>query len=260
MKTFFIKQHSTLPDIKFELTQRLREKYDITKDMLDNVAVTFSMIDAETGNYRIANEEASFVVLYDQYERLDDSVYTLVYRLKRKETRKAGKYYGEFKLTFLDEYNNCERIITLPTDDNIIINIEESITKVDLNFTPTTNENPYYYGTYSSSNALIGDNRPVATESLVLSGIAVNQSSNDTITITFNSLDDDYIWFAIPESSTSKTTWYVSAINTGAIGGIVSPGGNLFPNYEIITVGSLQYKVYISNYQVEATSPIELRN
>lgn len=124
--TIFVKQNSTLPEVKFELTQTLREKYDISKDMLENVAVTFSMVDAETGNYKIANAEAKLVILNDVYERLDDAKYSLVYRFKLKDTKKIGRYYGEFKLDFLGEH--CGKI-TLPNDDQIDIIIGDSITK-----------------------------------------------------------------------------------------------------------------------------------
>lgn len=124
--TIFVKQNSTLPEVKFELTQTLREKYDISKDMLENVAVTFSMVDTETGNYKIANAEAKLVVLNDVYERLDDAKYTLVYRFKLKDTRKIGRFRGEFKLDFLGDH--CGKI-TLPNDDQIDIIIGDSITK-----------------------------------------------------------------------------------------------------------------------------------
>lgn len=124
--TIFVKQNSTLPEVKFELTQRLREKYDITIDMLENVAVTFSMVDAETGVYKVANAEARVDILKDVYERLDNSVYTLVYRFKLKDTSKTGRFYGEFKLDFLGDH--CGKI-TLPNDDQITIIIDSSITK-----------------------------------------------------------------------------------------------------------------------------------
>ena len=123
---FFIKQHSTLPEVKFPLIQRLREKYDITNEMMENVAVTFSMRDAETGVYKIANVEAKLLVNDGEYEKLDESKYTLAYRLKLNQTAKAGRYVGEFKLDFLGDY--CCKI-TYPTDNEFNIVIGESSTK-----------------------------------------------------------------------------------------------------------------------------------
>jgi hypothetical protein len=124
--TIFIKENSTLPKIKFPLKQWMREKLDITDDMMENVAVTFSMVDESNGVYRVANAEAGLEVLDCVYERLDEAKYTLFYTPKLKDTRKAGLYRGEFKLDFLGD--NCGKI-TLPTDDTLQIVIGDSITK-----------------------------------------------------------------------------------------------------------------------------------
>lgn len=123
---FFIKKDSTLPELKYPLIQQLMEQYDITEDMLENVAVTFSMIEADTGLYRIANVAASLVINNDREKYPDEEKYTLVYRFKSHQTSKAGRYYGEFKLDFLGE--NCGKI-TLPTNGQINIIISDSITK-----------------------------------------------------------------------------------------------------------------------------------
>ena len=124
--TIFIKENSTLPKIKFPLKQWMREKLDITDEMMENVAVTFSMVDESNGVYRVANAEAGLEVLDCVYERLDEAKYTLFYTPKLKDTRKAGLYRGEFKLDFLGD--NCGKI-TLPTDDTLQIVIGDSITK-----------------------------------------------------------------------------------------------------------------------------------
>ena len=128
--TIFIKKNSTLPEVKFPLEQWLMEKLDITHEMMENVAVTFSMIDTDSGNYRIANREAKLIIVNNVYEKLDESVYTLAFRMKLKDTKKDGLFHGEFKLDFLGE-DNCGKI-TLPTDDTIQIVIGDSITKTSL--------------------------------------------------------------------------------------------------------------------------------
>jgi hypothetical protein len=94
--------------------------------MLQNVAVTFSMINADTGIYVIANVPANieFIKLRPQYP--DDFIYELSYRFKLSQTAKPGRYYGEFKLDFLGE--NCGKL-TLPTQSKINIMISDSITK-----------------------------------------------------------------------------------------------------------------------------------
>lgn len=128
INNFFIKKDSTLPELKYPLIQKMREQYDITRDMLENVAVTFSMIDADTGLYRIANTPASLVINRNRPEFPDEVEYTLVYRFKLKDTKKSGRHYGEFKLDFLDSEAGCGKI-TLPTNDKINITISDSITK-----------------------------------------------------------------------------------------------------------------------------------
>ena len=126
INNFFIKKDSTLPELKYPLIQHLRQQYDISEDMLGNVAVTFSMIDAQTGLYRIANVPASLVVNNDRANFPDEEQYTLVYRFKLPQTAKAGRYLGEFKLDFLGEH--CGKI-TLPTQGQINIIISDGITK-----------------------------------------------------------------------------------------------------------------------------------
>jgi hypothetical protein len=125
---------------------------------------------------------------------------------------------------------------------------------------------PYFYGKVASSGAPAGVNRPSATAALITGGTKVVASSDGTISIDFNSTNDEYIWFAIPAASTSKTKWYVDSLNNGDIGGSVSVGGNLFPNYNAVpSVTTIywsgqSYKLYISNYQTELSEIIELRN
>jgi len=127
---FFIKKDSTLPELEYHLTQDIMRQYNITDEMLQNVAVTFSMVDAQTGLYRIANVPASI-----EYKRLrpqypNNFIYELIYRFKLYDTSKPGRYLGEFKLDFIPSGNNggCGKI-TLPTYDMINIQISDSITK-----------------------------------------------------------------------------------------------------------------------------------
>lgn len=126
INNFFIKKDSTLPVLKYPLTQHTMEQFDITEDMLENVAVTFSMIDANTGIYRIANIAGDLVINNNIPEYPDEEKYTLTYKFKLNQTSKAGRYLGEFKLDFLGE--NCGKI-TLPTENQINIQISDGITK-----------------------------------------------------------------------------------------------------------------------------------
>ena len=103
--------------------------------------------------------------------------------------------------------------------------------------------------------------RPTATQGLLTGAVKSVILSNGDIVLTFNSVNDDYIWFAVPSTSALFTKWYITALNTGNIGGVVSPGGNLFPDPATINLASpgsfwntISYRVYISNYRTSAAS------
>ena len=125
---------------------------------------------------------------------------------------------------------------------------------------------PYFYGTSAGGGCAAGVNRPSGTTSLITGGTKVVGLSNNTVCINFGSTSDDYIWFATPTASTTKTCWFITELNKGSIGGGVSAGCNLFPDHDSIGgVGTVlwsgqTYKLYISNYQTEVSSVMELRN
>jgi len=103
--------------------------------------------------------------------------------------------------------------------------------------------------------------RPTAAQGLLAGAMKSVILSNGDIVLTFNSANDDYIWFAVPTTSALFTKWYITALNTGNIGGVVSPGGNLFPDPETINLTSpgslwntIPYRVYISNYRTTVAS------
>ena len=128
INNFFIKKDSTLPVLKYPLTQHTMEKYDITPDMLENVAVTFSMVDAQTGLYQIANVGANLIVNNNRPEYPDEVQYTLTYKFKLSQTKKTGRYLGEFVVDFLNPEYGCGKI-KFPVDGEINIIISGSITK-----------------------------------------------------------------------------------------------------------------------------------
>lgn len=110
---------------------------------------------------------------------------------------------------------------------------------------------PYFYGKSSTS--------PTVNAAMVTGGTKVVASSTGTISISFNA-ESEYIWFAHPASNTTKTVWYVSALNNGSIGGV----SNLFGDFETVSVttvnwSGVSYKVYISNYPTTTSGSMELR-
>lgn len=115
---------------------------------------------------------------------------------------------------------------------------------------------PYFWGTVS------GGGKPTANQALINSWTKVVANSNGTITINFSSASNDWLRFATPATSNTKTTWYENALNNGNIG---SPS-DLFGALSTVSIDSptslwsgVNYKIYISNFQ-SAAGTLELRN
>jgi len=126
INNFFIKKDSTFPELKYPLLQHTLEQYGITSDMLENVAVTVSMID-ENGLYRIANVPANLVINDNRLDFPAEEKYTLTYKFKLRDTRKTGNYKLELTVDFLgNEF--CGKI-KFPVNGYINVIISDSITK-----------------------------------------------------------------------------------------------------------------------------------
>ena len=129
------------------------------------------------------------------------------------------------------------------------ITCELTADMLEINLKPQDMNIPlWYYGTYQVIGGIV--DIPTSTEINISNGVEVsNQNPNNNITIEFNSGTNDFIWFAIPVLSTSKTKWFINTFNKGNIGGIKNINGNLFPDPEIVTFNRNNYKLYISNYR-----------
>jgi hypothetical protein len=120
---------------------------------------------------------------------------------------------------------------------------------------------PYYYG------KLTGGTRPSVTNALVTTCCMCKcvASSTGTVTITFGSSASEYTWLAIPQTSTSKLCWYVTALDNG----FMNRGcpTDKYPDECIIAItsgegcwSSINYKVYMSGAVGAIAAPIEFRN
>lgn len=123
---FYLKKDSESSVIKYPITQQIKDRYDITDDMLESVAITFSMVDSNTGRFRIANESGYIVVNSDLEPTL--SKYELGFKFNKKHTFKTGRYLGEFVLDFLNPEYGCGSI-KLPNVGYLDIIITDSLTK-----------------------------------------------------------------------------------------------------------------------------------
>lgn len=88
--------------------------------------------------------------------------------------------------------------------------------------------------------------------------------ASGTITITFNATTAKFLWFAHDASYTTKTVWFVSALNTGNIGGTT----NLFGSAQTSNLNSptslwssRSFKFYSTNYATTTgADSMQLRN
>ncbi len=127
---FFIKKDSTLPELVFPITQKLMEKYNLTDEMFENVAVTFSMVNAKSGAFKIANSSGSIFINDDPASHPTLEKFSLIFNFESKHTSTAGNYSGEFVVDFLGE--TCANKLKLPIDDVINIKISDTITRTTL--------------------------------------------------------------------------------------------------------------------------------
>jgi hypothetical protein len=130
-----------------------------------------------------------------------------------------------------------------------------------------TNLNPITSGLFTVSSIYpvfygVSVSAPTANQALVNSGTKSVVNSTGTVNITFGA-SLQFLWFAIPQSSTDKTKWFVDSLNNGNIG----TGADLFNNDTIVTIDSptalwtgVNYRIYISNYATTTSGVMQLQN
>ena len=146
---FFIKKNATLPILKMQVVKDGRSDFNKMMGLIENSAIFFSMVDIETGIPKITTRPAGFV----SKKLLDpnaDPEYYVYYQFTNKDTRKVGRYEGQFLL------RNEDGVLILPIRDKLFINIQESFIAEDLPYdscyvsefpccilpTPTPSPNP----------------------------------------------------------------------------------------------------------------------
>jgi hypothetical protein len=122
---------------------------------------------------------------------------------------------------------------------------------------------PYYWGICTCAGGA-GCNRPIGSGINVTGGTKVLANSSGSISITFNSGSNDYLWFAVP-ATVSKVCWCTPSAptNNGVIGGGINPACNLFPAPNVVSLTSAcwagkSYNVYVSNAQTSVVIPMAL--
>ena len=122
---FYIKKNATLPVLKMQVVKDGRSDYNKMMEMIEEASIFFSMVDTETGIPRIVTRPAGFVekTLLDPNAEYEYYVY---YQFTSSDTRKVGRYEGQFLL------RNSDGTLILPIREKLYINVQESFIADDL--------------------------------------------------------------------------------------------------------------------------------
>ena len=115
---FNIKKNGTLPLLKMQVVDDGRGEFDSFMSFIETSSLYFSMIDVETGSYKIHLDPAGFVEK-TQIDPNAKTEYYIYYKFPKKYTNKVGRYEGEFVL------KNKDVTLVLTIREKLYINIQE---------------------------------------------------------------------------------------------------------------------------------------
>jgi hypothetical protein len=125
-QNFFIRKNSNLPLLKLKLINDGRNTYRTIYDMLENAAVTFSMVDDE-GRYKVFNRQALLLPV-DKELCKEDGEYYLGYQFTEKDTNTAGTFKAEFRINLFDSNTS----LVVPIREDLYVNVLDSFTKSNI--------------------------------------------------------------------------------------------------------------------------------
>jgi len=115
---FFISQGATLPVLKMQVVKDGVADIQEFMTLIENSTIYFSMINVNTGSYKILNKIAGFV----EKTFIDpnaETEYYIYYKLNSSDTNTPGIYEGEFTLL------NDNGTSILPIREKLIIKIDK---------------------------------------------------------------------------------------------------------------------------------------
>ena len=124
---FFIKKGATLPLLKLNIVDNGRNDYNNFLNTLELSAVFFSMTNEENGVPKIVNRPGG-VGYYNSPIISGSPQYYIYYQFSESDTKKEGRFEGEFIL------RNDDGTFVLPLNDKLIINISDSFIVDDLEY------------------------------------------------------------------------------------------------------------------------------
>ena len=116
---FFINKSATLPVLKMQVVKDGVANIDEFMSLIENSTIYFSMVNLNTGAYKILNKFGGFVekTFVDPNAATE---YYIYYRFTSSDTNQSGLFKGEF--VFL----NDEGTQILPLREELIIKIGET--------------------------------------------------------------------------------------------------------------------------------------
>lgn len=131
-QTFFINKDSELPRLRMAVVNDGDFSYHKYFYAIQaNDGVTFSMRNAETGIYKVANAEAK--VVYDEDSSCEER-YLLEYAWKKRDTNEPGTYIGTFRIKMsgkpkMEGYTFPEGDLIVPIQNDLVIVVNDSTMK-----------------------------------------------------------------------------------------------------------------------------------
>ena len=114
---FYIKQNTNLPIIKMDVVMDGRtDAYDEMNSILDNATLRFSMVNEDTGLYKIFMKDA-YLTTKDKRNPDSPWEFYIYYKWGGRDTNTKGRFIGEFLVVL----ENGELIS--PIRENLYINI-----------------------------------------------------------------------------------------------------------------------------------------
>lgn len=122
---FTTRVNNTALKLKMKLVHNTDLKYDEFYQRLMSATINFSMVDTESGKYKIANKKAKLIFEENEFGDVGESKIYLAYEFSKRDLNTVGYYRGEFGIYF----NDCDTELHVPVAEKLYINILDSITK-----------------------------------------------------------------------------------------------------------------------------------
>ena len=186
MMDFYIRQNATLPYLKVKVFKDGRNEYKEFADSLTASTITFSMYDEETQVYKILDRPAS--IMSDGNTPPNYYVY---YQFRKTDSKKVGRYIGEFKIT------NSQGEIKLPLRETLYVNVLESFADSDTCCRPNRGDSVVVVPTQTPRNTVTPTLSYSQTPTPSITPTLTPTSSltpTPTVTPTPSSLYYNYTW------------------------------------------------------------------